>query len=66
MVRALRIASEVTVYAFVTVSAFWPHLPRTIGLPLGMVGFVAMCTQIAFRLHDTNLAEQRKRDHASE
>ena len=65
MVRALRIASEVAVFAFIAVSAFWPRLPRTIGLPLAMVAFVAMCTQVAFRLHDTNLAEQRERDHAS-
>ena len=65
MVRALRIASEVAVYAFIAVSTFWPNLPRTIGLPLGMVAFVAMCTQIAFRLHDTNLAGQRERDHAN-
>jgi hypothetical protein len=56
MVRALRIASEVAVYAFVFVSAFWPRLPPTIGVPFAMVGFVAMCTQIAFRLHDTNPA----------
>ena len=56
MVRALRIASEVAVYAFIGVSAFWPRLPRTIEWPLAMVAFVAMCTQIAFRLHDTNLA----------
>ena len=58
MVRALRIASEVAVFAFIAVSAFWPRLPRTIALPLAMVAFVAMCTQIAFRLHDTNLARK--------
>ena len=56
MVRALRIASEVVVYAFIAVSAFWPRLPRTIGAPLAMVAFVAMCAQLAFRLHETNLA----------
>jgi hypothetical protein len=61
MVRALRIASEVAVYAFITVSAFWPRLPLAIGLPFGVVGFVAMCTHMAFRLHDTNQA----RKHAS-
>ena len=65
MVRALRVASEVAVCAFIAVPVFWPHLPRIIGLPLGMAAFVAMCTQVAFRLHDTNLAEQRERDHAS-
>jgi hypothetical protein len=58
MVRALRIASEVAVYAFITVSAFWPRLPRAIGLWFGVVGMVAMCTQIAFRLHDTNRARK--------
>jgi hypothetical protein len=58
MVRALRIASEVAVYAFIAVSAFWPRLPGTIEVPLAMVAFVAMCTQIAFRLHDTNLARR--------
>lgn len=56
MVRALRIASDVAVWAFIAVSSLWPRLPRTIGLPLGMIGFAAMCTQIAFRLHDTNPA----------
>ena len=44
--------------AFMTVSAFWPRLPRAIGLPFALVGFVAMCTQIAFRLHDTNQARK--------
>ena len=58
MVRALRIASEVAVYAFITVSAFWPRLPRAIGLAVALVGIVAMCTQIAFRLHDTNQARK--------
>jgi hypothetical protein len=58
MVRALRIASEVAVYAFIAVSAFWPRLPRNIGAALAMVAFIAMCTQIAFRLHDTNLARK--------
>jgi hypothetical protein len=56
MVRALRIASEVAVFVFIAVSAFWPRLPRAIGLPLAVVAFVAMCTLIAFRLHDTNQA----------
>jgi hypothetical protein len=56
MGRALRITSEVTVYGFCAVSAFWPHLPRTIGFPFAIVGFVAMCTQIGFRLHDSNQA----------
>ena len=56
MGRALRIASEVTVYAFVAVTALWPRLPRIIALPFAMVGFAAMCTQIAFRLHDTTVA----------
>ena len=58
MVRALRIASEVAVYGFIGVSTFWPRLPRTIGAALAMVAFVAMCAQIAFRLHDTNLTRQ--------
>jgi hypothetical protein len=58
MVRAVRIASEVAVYGFIAVSAFWPRLPRSIGAALAMVAFVAMCTQIAFRLHDTNLARK--------
>ena len=66
MVRALRIASEVAVYAFIAVSAFWPRLPRTIGLPLAMVAFVAMCTQVAFRLHDTNGATQARPREPSE
>ena len=56
MVRALRIVSEVAMYAFIAVSAFWPRLPRSIETALALVAFVAMCTQIAFRLHDTNLA----------
>ena len=56
MVRALRIACDVAVLAFITVPTFWPRLPRAIGLPLGAVGFVAMCTLIAFRLHDTDQA----------
>jgi hypothetical protein len=58
MVRALRIASDVTVYAFIALSAFWPRLPPTIGVPLGLIAFGAMCMQIAFRLHDTNLARK--------
>jgi len=66
MVRALRIGSDVAVWAFITVAVFWPHIPRAIELPLGIVGLAAMSTQIAFHLHDSNLAEQRERDHASE
>jgi hypothetical protein len=58
MVRALRIASEVAVYGFIAVSAFWPRLPRAITLPLAVVAFVAMCLQVAFRLHDTNQARK--------
>ena len=58
MVRALRIASEVAVYAFVAISTLWPRLPRSIGAALAMVAFVAMCTQIAFRLHDASLARK--------
>ena len=54
MGRALRIGSEVTACGFCAVSAFWPHLPRAIGLPFAIVAFVAVCTQIGFRLHDTN------------
>ena len=57
MVRALRIASEVAVYGFIAF-AFWPRLPRTIGLWLAIGAFVAVCAQIAFRLHDTNLARK--------
>jgi len=30
-----------------------------------MIAFVAMSMQVAFRLHDTNLAEQRERDHVN-
>jgi hypothetical protein len=56
MVRALRIASEVVVYGFLAVYVFWPHLPRAIGLTLAVVAFVAMCMQVAFRLHDTDQA----------
>lgn len=57
MMRALRIASEVAIYAFLLSLPFWPsHLPRAIGLSLGVALFVATCTQIAFRLHDTNVA----------
>jgi hypothetical protein len=56
MVRALRIASEVDMYAFIAVAAFWPRLPRSIAAALAMVAFVAVCTQIAFRLHDSHLA----------
>ena len=56
MLRALRIASEVAVYVFIAVPAFWSRLHPAIGVPLAIVGFVAMCTQIAFRLHDTNVA----------
>ena len=58
MVRAFRIASEIAMYAFITVSAFWPRPPRAIGLAFAVVGFVAMCTNIAFRLHDTNQASK--------
>jgi hypothetical protein len=63
MVRALRIASEVVVLAFITVSAFWPRLPRAIGAAFAVVAFVAMCTQIAFRLHDTNQARNGGADN---
>ena len=56
MGRALRIASEVTMYGFCAVSALWPRMPRSIGLPFAIAGFVAVCTQIGFRLHDTNVA----------
>jgi len=57
MMRALRVASEVAMYAFMLSLPFWPsHLPRAIGLSLGLALFVATCTHIAFRLHDTNLA----------
>ena len=58
MVRALRIASEAAVYAFIGVTALWPGLPRSIGAAFAMVVFVAMCAQIAFRLHDSNLARK--------
>jgi hypothetical protein len=58
MVRALRIASEVAVCAFIALPASSPRLPPIIGVPLAIAGFVAMCTQIAFHLHDTNLARQ--------
>jgi hypothetical protein len=57
MVRALRIASEVAVYGFIAF-AFLPRLPRTIGLWLAIGAFVAVCAQIAFWLHDTNLARK--------
>lgn len=57
MMRALRIASEVTVYAVMIGLPFLPsRLPRVIGLSLGVAAFVAMCTHMAFRLHDTNVA----------
>ena len=57
MMRVLRVASEVAVYAFMLSFPFWPsHLPRGIELSLGVALFVATCTQIALRLHDTNVA----------
>ena len=58
MVRALRIASEATVYAIMIGLAFWPRLPRAIGLAVGVVAFVAVSTHMAFRLHDTNVARK--------
>jgi len=54
MVRALRIASDSAVV--IVASALWPGLPRPIAASLAIVGFVAVCMQIAFRLHDSNLA----------
>ena len=56
MVRALRIASDSAVV--IVASALWPGLPRPIAALLAIVGFVAVCMQIAFRLHDTNLARK--------
>jgi hypothetical protein len=58
MVRALRVACEVAVYGFIILLAFWPRLPRAIGLPLAVVAFVAVCTHVAFRLHDINQARK--------
>ena len=55
MVRALRVASEVAMWAFIA-TAPWPGLPPGIGAALAVGAFVATCTQIAFRLHDTNVA----------
>ena len=55
MVRGLRIASEVAMWAFIA-TALWPRLPPGIGAALAVGAFVATCTQIAFRLHDTNVA----------
>ena len=53
MGRALRIASEAAVLIGMFAS---PSLPRAIGASLAIVLFVAVCLQIAFRLHDANVA----------
>ena len=57
MVRAVRIASEVAMWAFIA-TAPWHRLPPGIGAALAVGAFVATCTQIAFRLHDTNVARE--------
>ena len=56
MERALRIAGETGVFIAVSALYLWPGLPRTIATSLAILACVGVCMQIAFRLHDTDVA----------
>jgi thiol:disulfide interchange protein len=55
MRRAVSIVVAVAMIGL-AVCVLWPHLPRAIGVTLVVIAFVAVCMQLAFRLHDTDQA----------